>query len=163
MTGVRWRLIAGFPGYEVSQGGHVRAGRVVLLPQWRGEYLRVRLRALDGRRVWKPVHAIVLEAFVGPRPSTRHHGAHFPDSNRTNNRAQNLRWALPAENEADKRVHGTHPKGGTRVATSEAAVVEIRRAAQKGESFTAIGRRYGLHRTSVARIVTRHRRSRVAT
>jgi hypothetical protein len=153
-----WRPIAGFPGYRVSRGGHVRRGRLALLPQWRGGYLRVRLVSPDGRRVWRPVHALVLEAFVAPRPSTRHHGAHFPDRDRGNNRAGNLRWALPEENEADKRVHGTHPRGGPRKATGDSVVAAIRESAQAGESFTAIGRRLGLHRTSVARIVAGTRR-----
>ena len=150
---------AGFPGYEVSWKGHVRVERLTIAPQWRGDYLRVRLRAADGRRAWRPVHALVLEAFVGERPSDRHHGAHFPDRDRSNNHVSNLRWALPEENEADKRVHGTHPRGGARIATSDSAVSAIRLAAEAGESFTSIGRRYGLHRTSVARIVAGHRRA----
>lgn len=159
MTTARWRPLADFPGYAVSRAGHVRFKRLAIIPQWRGSYSRVRLRAPSGRRVWRPVHALVLEAFVGPRPSPRHHGAHFPDRDRANNRADNLRWALPEENEADKRVHGTHSRGGARIATSESAVGAIRLAAAAGESFTSIGRRYRLHRTSVARIVAGHRRA----
>ena len=136
----------------------MRRGRLSLLPQWRGSYLRVRLRRPDGRYAWRPVHALVLEAFVGPRPSARHHGAHFPDRDSANNRASNLRWALPEENEADKRAHGTHPRGGRRLATDDATVAAIRASARAGESFTAIGLRHGLHRTSVARIVAGKRR-----
>ena len=153
-----WRPIVGFPGYRVSRGGHVRRGRLALLPQWRGDYLRVRLTGPSGRRVWRPVHVLVLEAFVGPRPSARHHGAHFPDRDPANNRADNLRWALPEENEADKRAHGTRSRGGPRKTTDDATVMAIREAARIGESFTAIGQRHGLHRTSVARIVTGQRR-----
>jgi hypothetical protein len=82
----------------------------------------------------------------------------FPDRDPANNRAQNLRWALPEENEADKRAHGTHPRGGRRQVTDDATVAAIRVAAVAGESFTAIGARHGLHRTSVARIVTGQRR-----
>ena len=155
----RWYPVAGVPGYEVSDRGRVRRGRLLLLPQWRGSYLRFRLRQSDGRYVWRTAHSLVLEAFVGPRPSARHHGAHFPDRDRANNRVANLRWALPEENEADKRAHGTHAGGGRRVATSDDVVADIRAAALRGESFTAIGSRHGLHRTSVARIVTGKRRS----
>ena len=154
----RWYPVAGFPGYEVSDRGRARRGRLLLLPQWRGSYLRFRLRQSDGRYVWRTAHSLVLEAFVGPRPSARHHGAHFPDRDSANNRASNLRWALPEENEADKRAHGTHPRGGRRLATDDATVAAIRASARAGESFTAIGLRHGLHRTSVARIVAGKRR-----
>ena len=63
-----------------------------------------------GARNPKFVHALVLLAFVGPAPTTRHVGAHG-DGIRHNNVLGNLRWATPQENEADKRRHGTAPLG----------------------------------------------------
>lgn len=119
----------------------------------------MRLRSPSGRRVWRKVHLLVLEAFVGPRPSPRHHGAHYPDPDPTNNRARNLRWALPEENEAHKRARAQIWVGGARQPTPPARVVAIRAAAARGASFTALGRSYGLHRTSVARIVRGLRRA----
>jgi hypothetical protein len=102
------------------------------------------------------VHVLVLETFVGPRPSPRHHGAHFPDNDKANNRLENLAWKLPKENEADKKQCGTAPKGG---ATRKAQNVErIRQRAAQGESYTKIARDEGLHRHSVSRIVRGLRR-----
>jgi HNH endonuclease/NUMOD4 motif len=157
-----WLPVADFPNYAVSdKGSVVYCGRdifVILQPQSHHGYLRVSLRAPDGRKHWRKIHRLVLEAFVGPRPSPRHHGAHFPDPDTRNNRLTNLRWALPTENEADKRAHGTAPRGGRRLATDPSVVAAIRAEAARGRSFTDIGWFYDLHRSSVARIVRGVRR-----
>ena len=112
MPEVTWLPIPAFPGYSISSLGQVRHQSRDLKPQPRGGYLRVRLVAPDGKRVWRPVHTLVLEAFVGPRPSPKHHGAHTPDNDRSRNSVDNLAWKLPSENEADKRACGTAPRGG---------------------------------------------------
>ena len=155
---IRWAPLAS--AYAVSTAGDVwsfRYRRLVAPHPHRG-YLRVSLTLGDGRRVWRKVHALVLEAFVGPRPTAAHHGAHG-DRDPTNNQLGNLRWALPVENEADKRRHGTHRNGRARRALSPTVVTAIRAEAACGASFSAIGRALGLHRSSVSRIVrgTRHR------
>lgn len=154
-----WRPITGFPGYAVSTVGTVRRGRVEITPQSHRGYYRVRLRYPDGRRAWRRVHLLVLEAFVGPRPSSRHCGAHFPNHDPADNRVANLRWATPEDNELHKLVQGGGPSGGKRTPTSEAIVQVIRLAARAGQSFTAIGLQHGLHRSSVARIVRGLRRA----
>lgn len=48
-----------------------------------------------------PVHVLVLEAFVGPRPD-----GHEPDHinfDRHDNRVENLRWVTVSENQSHKR------------------------------------------------------------
>lgn len=151
--------IAGFPGYFVNESGDVvqappsastTRGVAVF---WRNGYARVRLRGACGLRHWRPVHRVVLETFVGPRPTPRHHGAHL-DGNRNNNDRSNLAWKTPEENEADKRAHGTQPKGGARVPMTARARAEIRRRYRKtGASLTGLARDYGVHRSTVAKIV----------
>ncbi len=158
------RPIEGFPGYVVADSGFVyrRAidgGFFTVATSIRTGYVRARMRGACGLVHRKNVHVLVLEAFVGPRPSTRHHAAHFPDADRTNNRLDNLVWKTPEENERDKRSHGTQPKGGRRTPTSEAAIAMILLLHAEGESYTAIARRLGLHRTSVQRILTGKRRA----
>lgn len=149
----RWMPLAS--AYAISTDGDIwsfRSRSLMAAHPHNGGYRRVSLTLANGRRVWRKVHALVLEAFVGPRPTPRHHGAH-EDRDRTNNRLTNLRWALPVENEADKRRHGTHRNGQGRRDVSPAVVTAIRAEAACGASFSAIGRALGMHRSSVSRIV----------
>lgn len=118
----QWRPVIGYEGlYEVSDCGRVR-GVARILPhgrQWKGRvlkafpnnhgYMTVNLSAC-GRVIAKRVHCLVLEAFVGPRPSGCE-ARHFPDGDKSNNAVSNLSWATHVENEADKRKHGTAPQG----------------------------------------------------
>jgi hypothetical protein len=115
-----WRPILGFEGiYEVSDQGRVKSlaridGRghwrstVLLKPALVGpkgkQYLGVHLSANgDGRQ--RKVHLLVLETFVGPRP-TQHEGAH-ENGNKCDNRLMNLAWKTRSENSYDKQRHGT--------------------------------------------------------
>jgi hypothetical protein len=56
------------------------------------------------------VARLVCEAFHGKAPSPQHHAAHL-DGDQNNNRATNLAWTTPAENNGHKRAHGTMPLG----------------------------------------------------
>lgn len=111
-----WRPVVGFPDYAVSSYGRVK--RVV--PDYRGRVGNVLKPRLDRYayltlyRDRQPsvvlVHRLVCAAFHGEPPTPQHHAAHG-DGNGINNREDNLRWALPVENEADKVVHGTNRAG----------------------------------------------------
>jgi hypothetical protein len=151
----RWRAIPSAPEFLVSDKGSVRrvsTGRPIA-PYERSDYIRVNLLSESGRLLHRHVAALVLEAFVGPRPSARHHAAHAPDRARTNNRLENLSWKLPEENEADKREHGTEPKGGATRPLGARVVARIRARAMSGESYTQIADDYGIHRHTVSRVV----------
>lgn len=158
-----WRPIPGFPLYEASEAGQIR--RIGQRRNLRGTpndggYLRVWLVTGDGRRVRHPIHTLVLLTFVGPRPSPRHHGAHVRTNDKGDNSIDNLQWKLPRDNEADKRSHGTAPRGGRHAWRPNAARVQaIREQAALKVSFSQIAREHGLHRSSVARIVKRQRRA----
>lgn len=69
---------------------------------------------IDGKNKTRPVHRLVLEAFVGPAPEG-YHGCHYPDSNPSNNRLENLRWGSVADNARDK--YRDKPDLGTKVCT----------------------------------------------
>lgn len=64
----------------------------------------------QGRKRSKSVHVLVCAAFHGPRPSPVHEVRHA-DGLRHNALPGNLSWGTPAENEADKRRHGTVAQG----------------------------------------------------
>lgn len=149
-----WRSVDGFALYEVSDRGTVRHARtrrrLAMHPNHNG-YLRVTLLGADGRRHFRKVHHLVLHAFIGPRPSALHHGAHGPGGQK-NNRASNLRWALPVENEADKKLTGTARNGGLAKARAPDEVEAIRARARAGESYSSIAKSLRMHRHSVSRI-----------
>lgn len=138
--------------------GHFRHHLLAQTPN-DGGYLRVRLRRIaDNKLVWRRVHLLVLEAFRGPPPSLKHEGAHL-DGDKTNNQLPNLAWKLRVENEADKRAHGTAPRGGRVPFLAKKRVGLIRHLHNFGMSFTKIAEVEGLHRYSVARICRGLRRA----
>lgn len=63
-----------------------------------------------GRRRSSNVHTLVCLAFKGVKPSPIHETRHM-DGNKENSLPSNLEWGTPAENEADKRRHGTVAEG----------------------------------------------------
>lgn len=69
---------------------------------------------IDGKNKSRPVHRLVLEAFVGPAPEG-YHGCHYPDPNPSNNHISNLRWDSISENAKDK--YRDKIETGTKVCT----------------------------------------------
>lgn len=62
------------------------------------------------RRRTKAIHVLVCLAWHGAKPSERHEVRHL-DGVRANSTPANLCWGTQAENEADKRRHGTAAQG----------------------------------------------------
>lgn len=121
----RWLPVVGFEGfYEVSDHGRLRSvdrhmagkdgtrrflrGRLLNPTPQNGRAAQAKLRQA-GRYHYRPVRWLVLQAFVGPRPS-EHQGAHG-DGDPSNNRLDNLRWATVSENQKDRVLHGTSNRG----------------------------------------------------
>ena len=122
-TPEEWRPIAGFENfYEVSDCGRVRSldrivmrrngapktisGRILTpYPVATKGYQTVSLYD-RGRRSPRSIHGLVLEAFVGPRPSGMV-GCHN-DGDVENNHLGNLRWDSQGENNQDTIRHGRH-------------------------------------------------------
>lgn len=116
-----WRPIEAYPDYVVSNLGKVmrvkpdaRNHRVSGVPlrsaARNGHAYHCVTLCREGAKETVRLSRLVCAIFNGPPPSPRHHCAHN-DGNPSNNRAENLRWATPAENEADKRRHGTAAVG----------------------------------------------------
>jgi hypothetical protein len=102
--------IPGFEKFEVSNRGVVRyAATKAIKPQranvarggklyYKFDIDRVKAKKTGNRsHITFFVHAAVLLAFQGPRPSPEHHGCHFDDLG-GNNFADNLCWGTPTEN-----------------------------------------------------------------
>lgn len=165
-----WLPVVGYEGYyEVSNTGLVKSlERVTKKPKYN---VLVKERILsapishgypvvvlykDGKRRQSAVHSLVLEAFVGKRPDG-HQACHF-DGNRANAMLSNLRWGTQAENEEDKKRHGTYQYGERNPSArlSDEQVAEIR-LSQLPPSI--ISKRYGITRGAVHDIRNGRRRS----
>lgn len=103
----QWMPVPGHPDYDAHPSGAVRSRK-------RGEP-RELVGWLDGNGYHRvhlddahyATHAIIALTFHGPRPEgmqTRH-----LNGNPLDNRAENLQYGTPAENQADRWAHGTHP------------------------------------------------------
>jgi HNH endonuclease/NUMOD4 motif/Homeodomain-like domain len=146
---MKWLPIPRYPAYEISDTGivrNIRFKRPLMTELSDSGYDRVRLSDVHGRRRNPRVHVLVLETFVGSRPSIRHHAAHSPDPDKRNNCLSNLRWSTREENEADKPA-----KRGGGLKTKLPAR-RVRQLLERGLSDTKIAKQLGVHRSSVSRI-----------
>lgn len=118
---VTYRYLPGMPGYCVGSDGSVwsrrgRHGRRLLSSHWTrlvvqvgsDGYPCVGLRVNGLRRIFR-VHALVLTAFIGPRPDG-YEGCHFPDRSPLNCNLWNLRWGTRESNIEDQITHGTRSR-----------------------------------------------------
>lgn len=105
-----WVPVVGFEGlYDVSDMGRVRNARTgrILRPATvsRQGHQQVKLSKL-GKPYDRLVSRLVLEAFVGPCPPGGQ-ARHVFDPNARNNALSNLMWGTQADNERDKKRHGS--------------------------------------------------------
>lgn len=166
----QWKPVDGFHGlYEVSDQGRVRStelslkGSSLLTTRVRKHgYVEVHLFDRNARKYRdKLVHRLVAAAFIGPQPDDPLSVVCHWDGDRLNNRASNLRWGTRKENEADKLRHGTKllGEGANAAVLTEQAVREIRAIYDSRSSVhwgaAQLMRRYGVSRSTLARVATR--------
>lgn len=118
-----WKPVVGYEGlYEISSQGNIKAlKRVHTYPAGFKKSSPARTKGQvtnkDGHKrvqLWKDgqgknhfVHSLLLESFVGLRPSKSHVTRHLngiPDDNRL----ENLAWGTVSENSLDDIKHGVH-------------------------------------------------------
>ena len=97
--------IPGFSKYSVSDHGCVSGPAGIMADYDSGKgYRQIILRDDIGRRRHVYVHRLVLMAHHGLPPYPTAQAAHW-NGNRADNRIENLRWATPTQNAADRRRH----------------------------------------------------------
>lgn len=159
---MEWLQLTSWPKFEVSECGDVR--EIATRKRLRGfidadGYLRYALKGAAERKGAVAAHVLVATHFIGPAPSERHEVAH-ENGSRIHNHHTNLRWKLPAENQADRVAHGTSAAGerNPHAKITEADVadirIEYRRIKQPGSGRTVaeLDARYGLKRSTIIRI-----------
>lgn len=164
-----WKAVEGASGYEVSDQGRIRSYRL------RGNIVRVGdtprvvktvvsvrgyrvmdIRYDDGVKRKRKVSHLVLEAFVGPRPTGQ--GSLHGNDIKEDNRLSNLRWGTPAENKQDCFRNGNVPQGSdchNAILTPE-LVRELRRAWEAGTLCQSeAARQLGMNRSSLCNVINR--------
>jgi hypothetical protein len=135
------------PRYLVGEDGSIvgPSGKIIKPQVCDGGYLKI-LTSRNNRPWWRPVHVMVCETYHGPRPEGMQaaHNNGIP----AECGVENVRWATPLENAADRKLHGTHTQGETHppAKLTEQAVREIRRSNQ---SCSALAVRYGVATSTV--------------
>ena len=99
----KWKRVADFPSYEISNLGRVRnASGKVLKPQknTRNGYYQIMLHnSIDGKKVkLHYLHRLVATYFLPP-PSDGQTQINHKDSDRENNTASNLQWKYASDKE----------------------------------------------------------------
>ncbi len=148
--------IAGFPGYYVSRNGaviSVKKGKARALKCFTMKgHLPYRCVNLyrEGKLATKRVAPLVCAAFHGPRPTPTHEAAHN-NGRHNDDRAENLRWATPKENAADRAAHGTDQAGSANPGAklTEDAVREIRATPTGYGVNVALAKKFGVSKTTI--------------
>jgi hypothetical protein len=158
-----WKSIPSTGGvYEASSLGRIRrvvggrgtrAGKILAATLRDDGYCKVSV-SVGNKKDTPLVHALVAEAFLGPRLDDASVLVNHKNGNRADNRAANLEYSTYSKNNAHayrvlKRpsVHGEQ-NGHARL--TDAIVRELRRRATAGESLGALAREFGVSRPTVS-------------
>lgn len=158
---ISYKPVPSHPGYFAGSDGTIwscrKAGICRLLkPQLTNKgYYCV---SVGWPRKLRYVHRLVLEAFIGPCPKNTE-CRHFPDQSRTNNFLDNLSWCTFAQNQADRKSHGTDNRGSKHgyAKLNEKQVIDIRESDAVGVKKIELSKRYGVSYSTIWDIVTRKR------
>ena len=139
-----WKPVPGFPEVTASNLGRIRVCGQPRRQTLHRKYLVVSVPA----GLTKLVHRLTCMAFHGEPPAKwpKYHAAHC-DGDPLNNRPDNLRWATPKENIADKRLHGT-----LWPTLSPASVRFIKLLRKAGVSPALVAEKFGVKPSTVASI-----------
>jgi len=156
-----WRPVVGYEGvYEVSDLGRIRrckTGRMLRQNPNGIGYASLDLTRNGVCRKFR-VHMLVAAAFMGPTPEgcEVNHG----DGDKMNPRADNLEYVTHLENIRHATRTGLHNPSRPGVENGSAKLTDdtvraIRREYGHGQSYSRLARKFGVGKSTVARVVTR--------
>lgn len=109
--------------------------------------------SIDGKRIKKSVHSLVLNAFRGPKPSPESQCRHL-NGVKEDNRLENLAWGTAKENGEDKVFLGETARGENNGASklTEIEVSIIKNLLHRGGSRAYIGALFDVSKTTIKEI-----------
>lgn len=163
LPGERWLPVAGWDyWYAVSDLGRLRrlagsrqtpTARLLRPTKGSSGYLKVELQRAGVSQTWN-VHALVAEAFIGPRPEG--YQVNHKNGIKTDNRLANLEWTTPAGNNRHAQQLGlvkpvTSEEQLSHAKLTAEQVREIRRL-RGTVSGAALAARFGVGPRAIGRI-----------
>jgi hypothetical protein len=165
-----WKSIPSFSNYEASNLGNLRSLNYkrtgtckVLKPSKSNDgYLKTMLLSDDGKYKSRTVHSFICAAFLGPRQEGMQ--INHINSDRTDNRIENLEYCTPSEN----ALHSYKTNNKKRMVGSlngmaklkESDVVEIRLHAENNGRYYGrkeLALKYNVSECTIKEIVTRRK------
>lgn len=149
-----WKDIEGFEGlYQVSNYGRVKGLKTntILKPNEHTGYLRVQL-SKNGKQTNHFIHRLVARTFI-PNPENKPEVNH-KDADKKNNHVENLEWVTSKENSRHAVQQGLI-KNGSELKNSklvESDIPKIREMIKQGHTYSQIGKRFGISKTTVWQI-----------
>jgi hypothetical protein len=165
------RPIPGFPDYFADTDGNVWSRKGIgsnqscskppsktlrLLCQWTaGKGYKAVSLARDGKNCKRYVHQLVLEAFLGKRPTGLHacHGA----KGKSCNALENLSWKTQQENNYDDKLRDGTLARGEKTGNSKLKELDIKQIRSLVGTCREIGDKYNISASQVERIKNRRR------
>lgn len=149
------RPIPGFPLYLAREDGEIvslqkKTPRVLARRPHRGGYVLATLCNDEGQ-VTSVAHRFIASAFV-PNPDNLPCVRHL-DGDQQNNRPSNLAWGSYEDNEADKIGHGRRRYGTAKMKLNREDREQIERLAAEGHPPKDLAERFGVHRSTITRLL----------
>jgi HNH endonuclease/NUMOD4 motif len=159
-----WKPIVGFEDYEVSSEGRIRSLKpnhhMKVIKSWsrRNSYKYVFLWK-DGKPKAKDVHRLVATHFINNLDNKRE--VNHINGDKFDNRAENLEWVTPSENQQHSIALGLRKDRGEQSVNSrlkKEQVSEIRKLySDSGITYRELSRIFGVHRDYIGLIINRKR------
>lgn len=165
-----WKLIPNTDNYYISSFGRSYLTGNKKYPKGRlreendyctdkDGYYRICYRTVDGKNYYEPVHRLVAKVFI-PNTNKERNQVNHIDSNKRNNRLNNLEWVTPKENVYHSFISGNRKKclQVPRVSKLTSYQVSQIPVLRKYYSLKKISELYNISYTSLKNIVIKQKR-----